>query len=112
MGPIIRLLFVHMSGGRNLLTKFIPISFFRCISRFKVFQEIRYSNKEILGRPGLLPFLVPQWPKLCKFVSRSDLVLISFWMLTITSDFALFAQKCRCSYGPFYLLQRGNIPGI
>ena len=31
----------------------------------------------------MLPCLVPSWPQLMQFASRSDLVLISFWMLTI-----------------------------
>ena len=33
--------------------------------------------------PGMLPRLVFDGLKLCKFVSPSDLVLISFWMLTM-----------------------------
>ena len=41
----------HVSSGRNLLPKFMPISFFRCASRFwGVKIQVR-------------PCLVPQWPQ-------------------------------------------------
>ena len=51
---------------------------------FEVFQDTSHSNKEILVYTGMLPpVLCLNGLKLYKFVSRSDLVLISFWMLTI-----------------------------
>ena len=37
----------------------------------------------------MLPCPVPSWPQICKLVSRSDLVLISFWMLTMPWIFVL-----------------------
>ena len=70
----------NVSGGRNEWPKFMPISFFR-----------RMSFSRTSGAPtrnpsaywGATPVLSLSGLKLCKFVSRSDLVLISFWMLSI-----------------------------
>ena len=76
----------HMSGGGNLL----PDS---CRSRvscaclvFEVFQDACRSNKE---NPSA------HWNATlsCPFVSRSDLVLISFWMLTMPWFFFFVADK-------------------
>ena len=59
------------------------ISFFSVYLVFEVFQDAWRSNKE---NPCILeccPVLSFHGLKLCKFVSRSDLILISFWVLTI-----------------------------
>ena len=107
---------------RQFITKnHAGLVFQACISFFKYFRTSGTPTMKIIGHVGMLPCLVPSWLKLCKFVARSDLVLISFWMLTIpgifypisfyrrasrfvvfetkwrTSVFALFAKKCRCT---------------
>ena len=57
----------------------MPISLFRRVSCYEGFSDIWYFDKEILGRPGVLPCLVPQWPQIMQrcmsFRCRSDLVL-------------------------------------
>ena len=86
-----------MSSGRNLLPKFMPIPFFSGVYLiFKVFQDIWYSKKEILGVLECYPVLALNGLKLCKFVSRSDLVLISSWMPDHVLDFLsyLVLQLC------------------
>ena len=53
-----------------------------CISFLTCFRTPVAPIRKILVHTGMLPCLVPSCLKLCKFVSRSDLVLISFWMLS------------------------------
>ena len=66
-----------MSGGGNLLPKFMTTSFFRRVSRvFEVFQDTWRSNKKILVCIlTRYPVLSLDRLKLCNFVSRSDLAL-------------------------------------
>ena len=75
-----------MSGGSYFL-KFMPISFFRRVSRFFEVFSPGAPMRKILVYTGVRPCLVALDDlKLCKinlFVSRSDLILISFWMLTM-----------------------------
>ena len=77
---------IHMSGGGNLLPKFMPISFSGMHLVFGVIQDIRHSNEEILVYPGMLPCLVLNGLKLCKSVSRSDLVLDADHSLDLELD--------------------------
>ena len=76
-----------LSGGANYLPKFLPISFFRCVSRFMCFETFGPPIRKILVYTGMLPCLALHGLKLCKSVSRSDLILISFWMLTMPWNF-------------------------
>ena len=58
-----------------MCAKFMPISFFRRASRFEVFQDTWRFNEENPSKPECQPSLSLNSLKLCKFVSRSDLVL-------------------------------------
>ena len=63
-----------MSGGRNLLPKFMPISFFRLVSRF---WGVRTPGAPIRKTKCILecyPVLSFHGLKSCKAVSRFDLV--------------------------------------
>ena len=62
----------HMSGGGNLLPKFMPILFFRRASRFWGVQDTWRSNKESPSVYWGLPCLVPWWPQMMQ-------IRISFW---------------------------------
>ena len=71
--------FCHVSGSWNLLPKFMPISFFGRASRFWGVSEhlaLQHGNPNASWN-ATLSFLFMA-SKLFKFVSRSDLVLISF----------------------------------
>ena len=73
-----------MSGGGTLLPKFMSISFFGVYLVFEVFQDVGRSNKENASAYwNANPVLSLHGLKLCKFVSRSDLAPISFWMPTM-----------------------------
>ena len=88
----------HLSGGANYLPKFLPISFLRRVSRFiGVFETFGPPIRKILVYTGMLPCLALHGLKLCKSVSRSDLVLISFWMLTMSWIFYLISLFRRAS---------------
>ena len=66
-----------MSGGANLLPKSMPISFFRRVSFLRCFRTPSAPLRRILVHTGMLPCLSLHGLKLCKFVSRSDVILIS-----------------------------------
>ena len=69
---------------------------------FEVFQDACRSNKENPVYTGMLPCLVPEnGLKLCKFVSRSGLVLISFRLLTIPIPWTFYPIS-------FYRQSNGN----
>ena len=75
---------------------FLPISFFKRVSRFS--RCFRTPGAPIRKSQCMLecyPIFSLDNLKLCKIVSRSDLVLISFWMLTIPWIFyPLVLQTC------------------
>ena len=54
-----------------------------CISLLRCFRTSGTPAIKPKCKLACYPVLSPDGLKLCKFVSRSDLVLISFWMLTI-----------------------------
>ena len=111
-----------MSGGGNLLPKFMPISLSGVYHIFEVFQAPGVPTRKSKCILECYPVLSLHGLKLCKFVSRSYLVLISCWMLTMpwifysisfysrASRFVAFQTKvaqfcfclvrikCRCSY--------------
>ena len=102
-----------LSGGGNLLPKFMPISFFRREPRLRC---LRTSGTPIAKNSQYIlecnPDLSLTGLKLCELVSRSDLILISFWMLTIPlreakpGGFPLFLGKGPdCVADPF-----GTVP--
>ena len=68
-----------MSGGGNSLSKFMPISFIKRVSRFlRCFSKPATPIAKLLVYTGMLPYLVPCWPQIVQFcmtLSRSDLVL-------------------------------------
>ena len=69
----------YLTGGRNLPPKFMPISFVRRGSRlWGASGHLALQQGKSLC-PGMLSCRVPWWPQSCKFVSRSDLIPISFW---------------------------------
>ena len=61
---------------QNLLPKFMPISFFGRVSRFRVFQDAWCSNKENPHAALSCPSMAPNY-------ANSYLIRISFWMLTM-----------------------------
>ena len=63
---------LYLSGGGYVLPKFMPISFFR---RGISFWGLFFLKRKILVKPECYPVLALNRLKLCKFVSRSDLVL-------------------------------------
>ena len=71
------------SGGGNILPKFLLISFFRRASRLlRRFRTPDTPTRKFPVYIGILPCLILDGLELCKSVSRSDLVPISFWMLS------------------------------
>ena len=91
--------FLHISGGANYLPRFLPISFSGVYLVLWVFRDIWPSKKE---NPSVYwhatlscPFMASNY---ANFVSRSDLVLISLWMLTMPWIFypiSLFRRASR-----------------
>ena len=66
----------HMSGGEILLPKFMPILFFRCVSRCRgVSGHLALQQGKSWCILECYPLLSLNGLKLCKSVSRSDLVL-------------------------------------
>ena len=92
---------IHMSGGTNDLPKFLPISFFRRVSRcFGVFGTFGPPIRKILVYTGMLPCPTLSYPFLASSYATSYLVLISFWVLTmpwILYPISLFRRVSRFS---------------
>ena len=69
---------IGMIGTFTVYYQKVHADFVRaCISFLRCFKAFGTPTRKILVFSGMLPL------KLCEFVSRSDLVLISFWMLTM-----------------------------
>ena len=66
---------IYMSGGTNLLPKFLPMSFFGCVSRFRGASSTWHSNKENAGVSWNAAWSCPVMPSNC---ANWYLVLISF----------------------------------
>ena len=77
----------------------MPISFFRRVSRFEVFQDAWRSNKESLVYAGMLPCLATSWPQIMQirisFRSRSDLVLDADHALDFCYPVAFYKRVSR-----------------
>ena len=73
----------HMSGGRNVLPKFMPISLFRWVSHFKVFQTREF--KEMLAISDLA-------------LQACISFLEAFQTRVAHFCFCLVGMKCRCTH--------------
>ena len=74
----------HVSGGGNLLPKFMPISFSGVYLVFEVFQDAWRSNKE---NPSVYWNATLPCPFMASNYANWYLVPISFWMLTMPCIF-------------------------
>ena len=74
-----------VAGRRDCNTKiYANLVFQVCISLLRCFRASGAPARKILVYPGMLPCLVPSCPQIIgKFVSCSDLILISFWITTM-----------------------------
>ena len=75
----------------------VDLVFQACISFLRCFSKPGAPIRRILVCTGMLPCLVPHWPKLCKSVSRSDLVLDADNALDFVSYLVLQACISFCS---------------
>ena len=90
--------FLYVSSGRNLLPKFMPISLFRRVSRlYGVSGHLVLQEGKSWGILECYPVLSLNGLKLCKFVSRSDLVLDADHALDFLSYLVLQACILFCS---------------
>ena len=84
---------------RKSITKFLPISFFKRVSRFRGVQDSWRSNKEnpSVHYTGMLPCLAPCWPQIIQicisFRSRSDLVLGTLTIPWTFSELTSFYRR-------------------